>query len=350
MRVPTLLGLSVLFALPLGFAGPSAAGCDALGKIQFVCGVTSPEDLALVPGSEWIVTSGNRPGSGAIRLINVRDKTATILFPTPGFKARPDTKTYPTCPGPIDSADPTEKAKSQAHGIYLKPGKGSVHTLHIVHHGSRESIEVFELDAGAKPPALTWIGCAVAPENALFNAVVALPEGGFAATNTPRVPGAPRPVTAGETPGGVWEWHTATGWKMVPGSDEDRPNGLEISKDGKWFYIAGWGKQTFVRLSRGQTPVKKDAVPSGFHIDNLRAAPDGSLFAAGQGGTALCSCPTETSNVAKIDPKTLKVQKIISFPYTEGFVATTTAMQVGNEIWLGSNRGDRVGHFPAPSQ
>ncbi len=48
----------------------------------------------------------------------------------------------------------------------------------------------------------------------------------------------------------------------------------------------------------------------------------------------------------KIDPNTLKVQKVMSFPFIEGFIVTTTAIQVGNEIWLGSNRGDRVGYFP----
>ena len=68
MRV-TLLGLSILFACPLGFSEPRAAGCDAVSNIKFVCGVISPEDLALVPGSEWVITSGNRTGSGAIRLI-----------------------------------------------------------------------------------------------------------------------------------------------------------------------------------------------------------------------------------------------------------------------------------------
>jgi hypothetical protein len=32
----------------------------------------------------------------------------------------------------------------------------------------------------------------------------------------------------------------------------------------------------------------------------------------------------------------------------DGFVAATTAMQVGDEMWLGSYRGDRIAYFPAP--
>ena len=135
---------------------------------------------------------------------------------------------------------------------------------------------------------------------------------------------------------------------MVPGSETNRINGLEISSDGRWFFIAGWGDQTFVRLLRGQTPPRKDVVPMGFRIDNLRAMPDGSLLAAGHGGTALCSCPSETWHIGRIDPNSLQVRDILRQPYTEGFGAATVAIQIGNEIWIGTNRGDRIGRFLAP--
>ena len=168
----------------------------------------------------------------------------------------------------------------------------------------------------------------------MFNAVVALPEGGIAATNTR----GPKDV------GAVLEWHAATGWNAVPGSDTLRINGLEISKDGKTFYIAGWGDQTMIRLQRGQTPPKRDVLQMPFRIDNLRLMPDGALFGAGHGGTALCSCPTETWHVGKIDPKAMRVQELLKLPYKEGFVAATVAVQIGKEIWIGTNRGDRIGH------
>ena len=72
----------------------------------------------------------------------------------------------------------------------------------------------------------------------------------------------------------------------VPGSEAAGANGLEISNDGKWFYVAAWGSQSFFRLSRGETPPKRDEIPLGFRVDNIRWAADGSLLAAGQGGTA----------------------------------------------------------------
>ena len=133
------LGLSVAFSLSLGIAERSAATCEAVGEIQFICGVISPEDLAIVPGAEWVIASGNQEG-GRIQLVSVRDKTTTVLFPTPAQNERLDATTYPTCPGPLD---PEEKEAFRAHGLYLKPGQGAVHTLYVVHHGTRESVEVF---------------------------------------------------------------------------------------------------------------------------------------------------------------------------------------------------------------
>src|SRR5205814_9349366 len=232
------------------------------GNVRFICDQLGPEDLLLVPGGEWVLSSGY-PANGAIHLISVRDRTTTVLFPTDSPAVRPDTKTYNSCPGPIDLS---QRDKFSAHGLYLRPGRGSVHTLYLVHHGTRESIEVFEFDGRAKAPSLTWIGCAVAPEPIWLNSVVALPEGGFASSNfQPR--GAARGranMQAGEKNGELWEWHTGTGWKIVPGSEASGANGIEISKDGKWFYMGGWGNQTFIRFSRGQTPAKRDEIPVGF--------------------------------------------------------------------------------------
>ena len=133
-------------------------------------------------------------------------------------------------------------------------------------------------------------------------------------------------------------------WQVIPGSEAAGANGLEVSKDGKWLYVAAWGSQSFFRLSRGQTPPKRDEIPLGFRVDNVRWAGDGSLLAAGQAGTAPAQ---QTTNVVKINPTTLKVQEIIKQPYSDSFGAGTVAVEVGKEIWVGSFRGDRIARFPA---
>ena len=342
MRALTLLGLLAV-AVPQTTAPATSAGCDPLGNVRFICGLVGPEDLVPVPGSDWVIASGDA-APGAITLIDARRRTTTPLYPAANLPQRLDTKTYDSCPGPID---PAEKDKFRAHGLALRPGRNGRHTLYIVHHGNRESIEVFEFDARAKTPALTWVGCAVAPDPIGLNSVVALPEGGFASTNfLPRnAAGGIASIHAGVNNGELWEWHTGAGWKIVPGSATSGANGIEISKDGKWFYMGGWGNQTFIRFSRGQTPVKRDEVPVGFRLDNLRWAPDGSLLAAGQ------EVPAQgiaTSRVSKIDPKTLNVREVVRYAYNDVFSLSTGAIQVGKEIWVGSVRGDKIARFPAP--
>ena len=124
------------------------------------------------------------------------------------------------------------------------------------------------------------------------------------------------------------------------------PNGLEISPDGQWLYVAGWREEKLTRLSRGRTPVDKEVVAVPFRPDNLRMSRDGSvIFAAGHGNY---QTPQETSNVAVIDPQTLEVEWIFQYPRIDGFEASTTAIRIGDEIWLGTNRGEMIAYFPAP--
>ena len=56
----------------------------------------------------------------------------------------------------------------------------------------------------------------------------------------------------------------------------------------------------------------------------------------------------ETTNVAAIDPETLEFSRILVQPAVPGFIAATTAIQIGDELWLGSYRGDRLGYLPMP--
>ena len=192
----------------LGLARPSAAACDPEGDVKFVCGMVSPEDLAAIPQSPWVIVSSmeHEGHLGHLYVADARDHSTTVLFPTATARPRHDTATYGSCPGPAT------RNQFEPHGISLRPGSNGNHTLYVVRHGSRESIEVFQVETDGASPTLTWVGCAVAPETLGLNAVVALPDGGFAATN-PRT-------------GDVWEWHSGTGWNVVPGSEGTGPNGL----------------------------------------------------------------------------------------------------------------------------
>jgi len=109
-------------------------------------------------------------------------------------------------------------------------------------------------------------------------------------------------------------------------------------------------------LSRGQNPVQRVAVAVGFHIDNVRWAPDGSLLAAGHRGEtpeAIFQCLGEracegvTSRVARIDPDALTAEELVRYPSNDLFILGTVGLQVDDEIWVGGIAGsDRIARFP----
>ncbi len=335
MKLPTVLVLPAALVGLLGMAAPAFAQCEPDGQVQFVCGPMSPEDLVQIPGSPWVIVSTWEP-DGYLSAAHSGDHRTMRLFPTEMSRPRHDTAMYGACPGMTTD-------RFQSHGVSLRPGSGGLHTLYVVRHGDREAVEVFEVDAHSATPSLTWIGCVIAPEGTGLNAVVALPGGGIAVTS---------PRTSD-----LWEWQAGTGWARVPGSENIGPNGLEISADGQWFYVAGYGSQSLIRLSRSRTPVQTDAVEVGFNIDNVHWAADGTLLPAGHTGppgrVGACigrrGCDGIVSYVAKVTPDLSSVREIFNYPTNEYLPVGTVAIQVGNEIWVGGVAGgERIARIRAP--
>lgn len=130
--------LSVLIAsgLWLGAAPPAPAAepYNDIGVAKFACVSGNAEDSVAIPGSDCLVVSG------VMRAVNVKDHTEVNLFTA---TSKHDKKLYGVCPGPITGKEIEEK-KIRAHGVNVREGQGGVHTLYVVHHGERESIEVFE--------------------------------------------------------------------------------------------------------------------------------------------------------------------------------------------------------------
>jgi hypothetical protein len=302
-----------------------------------VCDQQAPEDLVAL-GAQW-VAAGAYSGTGGIALIRVSDRTSHTAYPSASATYRHDAKTYPDCPGPPGAGG----AVFTTHGVYVAPGNGPVHKLFVVGHGARESIEVFDVDTRSAMPAVTWLGCVVAPEPIGLNSVRGLSDGGFITTNfLPR--GTSREATqrmlGGERNGEIWEWHTASGWQKVPGSEASGANGVELSDDGKTLYVAEWGSQSFFRLSRGTAPPTRQEISLGFRVDNIHWARDGSLFAVGQA--------EQGWKAVKVDPRTLAVREVVMQADTPEFGAGTALVEVGDKLWVGSFRGNRIMIVPAP--
>ena len=125
-----------------------------------------------------------------------------------------------------------------------------------------------------------------------------------------------------------------------PGSEAAGANGVELSDDGKTLYVAAWGSQSFFRLSRGKTPPTRDEIPLGFRVDNIHWARDGRCTPSVR--------LTRNWKAVKIDPRTLAVREVVNQPDTPEFGAGTALVEVGDKLWVGSFRGNRIAIVPAP--
>ncbi|HYZ42814.1 MAG TPA: SMP-30/gluconolactonase/LRE family protein [Stellaceae bacterium] len=353
----TLITLVLLMAgvVTIGGSASAAEPCNPAGKLDFVCGPLNSEDLVQVPGTGWIVASGMDGGAagshGSLHLVNSRDKSWKALFPVGNPQLRWDKATYGDCPG-----EP-ELSKFSAHGLNLRHGKDGVDTLYVVNHGGREAIEIFDLDTKGAEPIITWVGCAVMPSHTWPNSVAPLPDGGMVVTDMfdPGDQKAQDKLATGENTGAVYEWHPHKGFAMVPGSQFSGDNGIEVSRDGKWIYVAAWGNKSVVRLARnGGGSTKPETLSVGFLADNLRWAPDGKLVLAGQDTAAkqVFSCfeshetrCTQPWRIVKWDTAAMKIDPLISEKGNPEFGDATVGLQVGDDMFVGTFRGERIAYF-----
>jgi hypothetical protein len=294
------------------------------------------EDMVLTPGTSWIIGTSDRPKDGRLYLIDAKAKSFKDLAVDLGGPAKAP---FQDCPRPL------KPGEMIPHGIALRPGAGGRHTLYVVNHGGRESIEVFQLDASAGEPKGKWIGCVVLPDGVSGNGVAPLPGGGFVASKfmTANDPKAFQKMAAGEKDGLVYTWRPGEGFKVVPGSQMAGANGVEAWRG--YVFANNWPGGRVYRFGPGGE-VKSVSVD--FLPDNLRYGPDGKLIVTGQAmdiKTAL-SCPKARCphgwTAVRLDPSTMKVTPLVHVEGTDVFGDATTVLQVGHELWAGTYLGDRV--------
>jgi hypothetical protein len=322
----------------------AAAACKAEGRVHYLCGPANVEDMVPAPGTRWIIASGMAPESGPGHLYLV-DSAAKTFAEARLDVSGPARAPYRDCPGPLDPA------KMAPHGLGLRPGRNGLSTLYVVNHGGRQSIEIFEVDTRGARPALRWIGCEVLPDTASGNGVAPLPGGGFAADKFQQAgdPRAFQKMAALEKTGVLYVWTPGAGFKPVAGSELSGDNGVETSADGRFLFVNAWPEQRVVRFDRrGLLP------PASVHVDflpdNVRREPGGRLLVTGQGPDirTLLSCQRARCphawTVVRLDPVTMKVTPVLHVDGTDAFSDATTALRVGDELWVGTYRGDRVAY------
>ena len=349
MRSFKLAAVAMLALPAIGLEAQQS--CAANGEVSYVCGPKNPEDLVLVPGTQWIVSSGMADGAG-FYLIDSRSGEFGSLT----FMAQHD-RTFASC------ATPPTAQTLQTHGLNIRATGAGRARLNVVGHGAREAIEVFDVDASGARPTLTWRGCVPMPDGLAANSVASFADGSLVATVLfmPGTTFADAIVELKPT-GAVYEWSPGKpGFELVRGTELPANNGIEVSADGSEIYVASSGLQTIVAFSHSNPARQlRTTRPLGFTPDNVHLAPDGRLVTAGMandvpecGGppgpqhdiAKLSQCPRPTIVVA-IDPKTMSDTVIATTAATSSFSNATMALPVGNQAWIGSFAGDRIARAP----
>ena len=306
-----------------------------------MCELSIPEDILTVGSTGLLLASGHR-APGHLYLIDPAKRTQSELIHSAAFAQQHDKHAYPDCPGPLNLQ------AFDTHGLSLAETSPRHFSLYTTSHGAREAIEIYDLDLRGAAPKLTWKGCVPLQQDGYFNSVARLADGGFVTTrmrdqNFTNAAGAPAGIT-----GRLFEWHPGGQLQPLPGTEMSLPNGIDVSKDERYVFVAAMGTQEVVRFDRRATPMAKRAVSLPIRPDNVHWASDGKLLTAGPNYVApsVCSgagCATGWS-VLEIDPETLAFSRLGGADQTAAMQRVSSAMRVGNEIWVGSN-DDRIGRF-----
>jgi hypothetical protein len=349
MNVLRWVAVASLSCIALG--SQAQKSCEPSGAVNYVCGPQNPEDLVLVPGTQWVVSSGMADGAG-FYLVDGMTGAATLL----PFAADPD-------PAFASCATPPSPQSLNTHGLHIRASGPGRARLHVVGHGAREAIEVFDVDATGARPSLMWRGCVLMPEGLAANSVASFADGSIVATVL-FMPGTTfaDAVVDRKPTGAVFEWSPGdAGFTLVEGTQLPANNGIEVSGDGREIYVASSGLQTVVAFSRSNPARQlRTTRPLPFTPDNVHLGADGRLLTAGMandvpecGGAPgpehdiarLSACPRPTIAVA-IDPRTMRDTVIATTDASPAFSNATMVLPVGNEAWIGTFSGDRIARAP----
>ncbi len=325
-----------------GATAAPAPGCHDEQGLTYLCGLVVPEDVLTLGSTGLLLVSGHR-APGHMYLVDAAAGTQAELIHSAAFKLEHDARAYPDCPGPLNLQ------AFDVHGLSLAETSPRRFSIFTTSHGEREAIEIYTLDLRSSTPALTWVGCVLLQQDGYFNSVARLGDGGFVTTrmrdaNWKRVEGVPVGIT-----GRLFEWHP--GGRLLPldGTEMSLPNGIDVSKDERYVFVAQMGTHEVVRFDRRAKPMEKRGVALPISPDNVHWASDGKLLTAGPNYVApeACrgsSCRTGWS-VLEVDPQTLTFSRLGGADQTAAMQGVSSAMRMRDVMWVGSN-DDRIARFP----
>src|SRR5688572_30989281 len=105
--------------------------------------------------------------------------------------------------------------------------------------------------------------------------------------------------------------------------------------------------------------MKDEAVKNAFEEWSVRHPEDALLFFFSSRrrhtrfdchwSSDVCSSDLKSAAI-KLDPKTGKATRLVQYAGGATFEGSTTSLEVGDEVWMGSFKGDRIARLPVPKK
>lgn len=344
------------FAAAAADRPPLPQDCAADPQLAYVCGAERPEDVVAIPGTTWLIASGFAPGAG-LKLVDTATRTLDRWYRAAPDQLRPDPRSYPMCPGPVDAK------LFNARGLSLRPiGKGRWRLL-VVNHGGRESVEMFDVETDEATPRLFWRGCVPMPAGQVGNSVASFDDGMVLVTVLTRPGTSIADFVQQRVTGAVWSWHPGqSAFQPMPGTELPGNNGIETDPDQQRFYVVAFGWHAVLVFDRRDTvrPIARIEAPD-FMPDNIHWSAGRLLVAGMRFDEPACgglrpvvrgvADPMHCHRGWIVGEVKLEEGRIATVAYgmpQPGFNGLSAAALVGKELWLGSFQSDRLANVPSP--
>jgi hypothetical protein len=339
--------------VPLSAADVSSAGahdhCTPLNGIEPYCTFNRPEDLALIPGTRFLIVSqigGVEHKAGSLVLFDTVSKQQSLLYSQDSAihdKGNPNSWADKTCTVPTHFSP---------HGIDIGRRPDGQLELFVVNHDAKDSMQLFSISVRHDGAALQWQGCVEVEAGNLLNDVASLLDGGFVTGSTIK-------ETDNSRKGALLLWRPTAGLSTVTTIDGAYLNGLAVSLDNKTIFLNNDANASVTRIdirtgkTTGLVKMPHTAIP-----DNSSWASDGRLLVASIGlnpslnyvkcdkiEDSFCDLPFE---IVAIDPLSLKADTIFWHSGGPPFGQATVAVEVDGDLYLGSSTGDRIAKIKTP--
>lgn len=344
------LGLWLACLLPSPAAAFDLEACAGDSELDYICGVERPEDLVVLPASDWVVASGFAPGAG-LKLVNANTHEARFWYTGSADQIEPLANTFPTCPGPPDPR------LFHTRGLSLRHNADGSMRLLAVNHGGREAIEVFDITLAADEPRLLWRGCLLMPEGQVANSVTAFSDGTVLATVLTRPGTTIGDFMLGRVTGVVWQWRPGDdGFTELPGTRLPGNNGIETDPDQTHFYVVSFGLHAVAKFDRRDpsAPLAMIVAPD-FMPDNLRWSEGRLLLTGMRLDEPACGGLRQVVDgvadpmlchrgwvVGELLPDEGRIATVAYGRPQPGFNGHSVAVLRAGELWMGSFQSDRI--------